>query len=253
MARTWPRTRASSAGVRSPVASCAVRVVSFNIHHGTVGTDGPVDPEQLGEVCLAFEADVICLQEVDRGTKRSGRRDLAAIAARGCGMDHVFGPSTRLGGGHYGNATLVRGEIRWSRVVRLPRVPRVQLWQERRTLLQADVHTDHGSVQVWNVHLAAPSAIQAAQFATLLRRAGHVEVPLVVAGDFNRLGGAVLPQAAQVGLAAADHGPTFPAHPPRSDIDHVLVSEHFGVQRSEVVPTAMSDHAALVVDLGLRP
>ncbi|MEZ5137656.1 MAG: endonuclease/exonuclease/phosphatase family protein [Acidimicrobiales bacterium] len=196
-------------------------------------------------------------QEVDVGTYR-----LAAPTWRRRWPGHRDGLRLRrlrrFPGGRYGNAVLVRGAIAASTVVALPRVPSWRVWQERRTALLVDAVLDDGPLRVVGTHLACAGAstrcaIQAAQFATLLRRAGHVEVPLVVAGDFNRLGGAVLPQAAQVGLAAADHGPTFPAHPPRSDIDHVLVSEHFGVQRSEVVPTAMSDHAALVVDLGLRP
>ena len=88
-----------------------MRVVSFNIHHGTVGRRGPVDPEQLGAVCASFDADVIALQEVDRDTYRTRRADLAAVAAGACGMAHVFGSSRWYPGGRYGTALLARGTI----------------------------------------------------------------------------------------------------------------------------------------------
>src|SRR3954454_24620159 len=42
-----------------------VRLVTFNIHHG-VGDDGRHELPRLAQVLAAADADVICLQEVDR-------------------------------------------------------------------------------------------------------------------------------------------------------------------------------------------
>ncbi len=227
-----------------------VRVVSFNIHHGTVGRRGPVDPEQLGAVCASFDADVIALQEVDRDTYRTGRADLAAVAAGICGMAHVFGSSRWYPGGRYGNALLVRGTITAPTVTKLPKVPERQFWREQRTALEASVSVDGRPVRVAATHLSVPTAQNGVQLDWLLRR--HLPGrpwPQIVLGDLNRPLSMVRDDAAAAGLQAVEHGATFPVTKPKRAIDHVLLSPELRALSAEVRPTAMSDHAALVVDL----
>lgn len=226
-----------------------MRVVTFNIHHGTVGTDGPVDPVLLGEVCAGFDADLVALQEVDRGTFRSGRVDLAAAAAEICGMQHVFGASTRFWGGWFGNALLVRGDLVSSSVTGLPRVPWWKRRQERRTLLRAEVQVDGQPWSVAVTHLAVGRAINGPQLDRVLGLVQRDQHPLVVLGDLNSRANAVEPAAASAGLVCVPHGPTYPVQDPRRDIDHVLVSPELRVGRVEVRRTPVSDHAALLVDL----
>lgn len=234
---------------RPAVPGCGVRVATFNIHHGTVGSRGPVDVEQLAEVCEGFEADVIGLQEVDLLTERTGRRDLPGDVARALGMAHVFGPSIREPGGWYGNALLVRGEIGTWSVDRLPRLPRWKLTQERRTLLRARVEVGGTALSVGVTHLAVPRAIGLHQ----LRRLADLVVddprPLVVIGDLNRAPQDVAPLAGWAGLSVVEHGPSHPAVDPKLRIDHVLHSPDLAVARVEVRATPMSDHRALLVDL----
>jgi endonuclease/exonuclease/phosphatase family metal-dependent hydrolase len=229
-----------------------VRLVSFNVHHGTVAKKGPVDPDQLGEVCAGFDADVICLQEVDLGTVRVRGRDLAGIVARACEMDHVFGSSQRLLGGRYGNAVLVRGEIVGSTVTRLPKVPASRFWQEQRTVLEVDAALADGRLHVAATHLAVKQWNNGPQLEFLLRRMRDRPRPLAVLGDLNRRRAAVAGLAADAGLHTVEHGPTYPAWAPRTDIDHVLLSPELRPIAAEVRPTPMSDHAALLVDVERR-
>ncbi len=228
-----------------------VRVATFNIHHGTVGKHGPVDPDQLGEVCASFDADVLALNEVDLGTYRTGRADLTAAVARACGMASVFGPSRRYPGGWYGNALLVRGTLESWSVTRLPRVPRWRWWQEPRTVLQASVRVAGRPLAVAATHLAVPQAVNGPQLDRLLDLTADRPHPLVVLGDLNRFPSTVEPAARAAGLAYVAHGPTCPVPGRRLVIDHVLVSPDVVVGAVEVRSTAMSDHAALLVDLEL--
>ena len=230
-----------------------MRIVSFNIHHGTVGRNGPVDPEQLGEVCASFEADVICLQEVDQGTIRVKGRDLAAVAAEAAGMAHVFGTSQRLLGGRYGNAVLVRGTLGQSELTRLPKVPRHRVWQEQRTLLEVPVELADGPLWVACTHLAVKQWNNGPQLEVVLARLRSRRAPAIVTGDLNRPFDAVAPHAEEAGLHAVVHGPTYPASGPRTTIDHLLHTPDLRVVAAEVRPTTMSDHAALVVDLARTP
>lgn len=230
-----------------------MRVVSFNVHHGTVGRRGPVDLEALGRVCAGFEADVLCLQEVDQGTLRVRGRDLAAVVAEITGTEHVFGPSRRLLGGRYGNAVLVRGRLGSPHLTSLPRVPAWWFWQERRTLLEVPVELGCGPLWVACTHLAVARRINGVQLEAVLARVGRRPRPTVLVGDLNRTHGAVAPTAERAGLVAPEHGPTFPASAPRRRIDHVLHSPDLRVVRTEVRSTEMSDHAALLVDLERAP
>ena len=67
-----------------------VRLVTFNIHHG-VGDDGRHDLPRLAQVLAAADADVICLQEVDRHYgDRSENVDQGLLLARpGSGPSQV--------------------------------------------------------------------------------------------------------------------------------------------------------------------
>ncbi|MCU1498836.1 MAG: endonuclease [Acidimicrobiales bacterium] len=226
-----------------------MRVATFNIHHGTVGKQGPVDPERLGAVCAAFDADVLALQEVDLGTYRVRRADLAGEVARACGMAHVFGASRRFPGGWYGNALLVRGDIESWSVTRLPKVPWWRVWQERRTLLQATVQVAGRRYTVAVTHLAVPQRVNGPQLDRALELVAGGPHPLVVLGDLNRYRPTVAPAAEAAGLVYVAHGPTNPVPGPHRTIDHVLISPDLEAVRTEVRVTQMSDHAALLVDL----
>lgn len=226
-----------------------MRVATFNVHHGTVGRRGRVDPEQLAAVCAAFDADVLALQEVDQSTVRVRGADLARIVADACGMAHVFGSSRWFLGGSYGNAVLVRGAIERSEIVRLPRVPASRWWQERRTLLEVEATVEGRPLWIGATHLAVPPATNGPQLAVALGRATAQPRPAVVLGDLNRRLAPVREEATAAGLVAAAHGPTFPAHAPNQAIDHVLTSSELQAVGAEVRSTTMSDHAALLVDL----
>ena len=229
-----------------------MRIVSFNIHHGTVGRRGRVDPARLGEVCAGFDADLIALQEVDQGTYRARRADLAAVAAEACGMAHAFGASRWFPGGRYGNALLVRGTIQAWEVVRLPKVPERRFWQEPRTALCAEVRIDGLDLWVACTHLAVPPRISTVQLDALTERLAFAPSPKVLVGDLNRELDAVEPHLRAIAMPVAHHGPSFPAHRPDQTIDHVATSPDLEVQTATIVRTPMSDHAALVVDLDLR-
>lgn len=228
-------------------------MATFNIHHGTVGKNGPVDAARLGDVCASFDADVLALQEVDQGTIRTRNVDLAAEVARRCAMASVFGASRRFPGGWYGNALLVRGAVESWSVARLPRVPRWHWWQEPRTLLQASVRLTGGPLSVAVTHLAVPQVVNGPQLDRVLALVDARPQPLVVLGDLNRFPSTVEPAARAAGLFYVAHGPTCPVPRRRLVIDHVLVSPDVGVAGVEVRSTEMSDHAALLVDLDLDP
>jgi endonuclease/exonuclease/phosphatase family metal-dependent hydrolase len=251
-----------------------VRVATFNILGGRSPADGRVDEERFARAIRSLDADLLGLQEVDRGQPRSQDADLTAVAADAMGATHhrfvaaLSGTPDRWraatgeeppGSPAYGIAFLSRYDVRDWRVVRLPgapvRVPHrsegglLPAWvrDEPRVAVVAEVDAPGGPLRVVTTHLSFLRPWNLRQLrrlmAALPRTGDH---PTLLLGDLN-LG----PRTAHrlTSMTPLVTGPTFPAPTPRLQIDHILTSGPPGPTRGEVVALAVSDHRALVVDL----
>src|SRR5678810_85346 len=97
-----------------PTNQATFRVMTYNIHHGE-GLDGKVDLLRIAELIKREGADIVALQEVDKGTQRTARRDFPEELAALTGMTAVFSNNFAFEGGEYGNAVLTRFPIkRWT-------------------------------------------------------------------------------------------------------------------------------------------
>jgi acetyl esterase/lipase/endonuclease/exonuclease/phosphatase family metal-dependent hydrolase len=82
-----------------------LRVVCYNIRAAR-GMDNRVDLARTAEVLRQLDGDIVLLQEVDAGTKRSGNVDQPAELGKMLGMHFYFAKAMNYGGGEYGNAIL---------------------------------------------------------------------------------------------------------------------------------------------------
>lgn len=98
-------------------AETTLRVASYNIHAGR-GADERIDLPRIAGVLRRLNADVILLQEVDMGTRRSGGVMQAAELGKLLGMNFYFAKAMDYGGGEFGNAILSRRPF--ARVSTLP-------------------------------------------------------------------------------------------------------------------------------------
>ena len=152
-------------------------------------------------------------------------------------------------GGRYGLGTLSGLPVTESRTFRLPEggEPRVALLQKMqvrgRTLLVANLHFD------WRDDDSA----RFAQARTLLAELDTLDLPMIVAGDFNDIPESRTMQAFfTAGFATVESpGPSFNARTPTIDIDHILIRSGPGLELEslggEVLdePT-LSDHRPVV-------
>jgi endonuclease/exonuclease/phosphatase family metal-dependent hydrolase len=88
-----------------------MRYATWNIRHGTDrASKGTLGAQ--GRLLAELDADVVMLQEVDRGVERSGFENQLEILSRLCGLEHrVFGSNLRIGSGDYGTALLSRWPV----------------------------------------------------------------------------------------------------------------------------------------------
>lgn len=235
-------------------APATMRVMSYNIRHGR-GLDGRLDLERIAAVLRDARADVVLLQEVDRGTERTDRRDLAAELAALTGMHGVFSRNIPYQGGEYGNATLSRFPVvAWTNLhFRMLRPG------EQRGLLQVTAEVPgQGRVQFWNTHIDyrpddAERLGNVAEVNALLDRTAD---PVILGGDFNDLPGsrvhAALGARWQDAWLAAGEGDgfTYPADRPAKRIDYFWVPHGSAWQaaRAWVPDTTASDHRPVVVE-----
>lgn len=242
-----------------------LRVATYNIHKGVQGL-GPtrrLEIHNLGLAVEAFDADLVCLQEVRSANRREqvhfqrwpeqGQADFLTPM----GFEAVYRTNAVTRFGEHGNALLSRWPVLAQRHEDIS-----DHRFEQRGVLHVALQIYGLAVHVLVVHLGLIRASRVRQVAQLLRyvqREIPSQAPLLVAGDFND-GGARLSDALAVAGLQAWYGDvpqaTFPSRLPLVQLDHVFAR---GLQPlSLTVPHGriwwqMSDHLPLIAEFALPP
>jgi endonuclease/exonuclease/phosphatase family metal-dependent hydrolase len=234
------------------------RVMTYNIHHGA-GLDGKVDLQRIGDLIRREQADIVALQEVDKGVQRTARRDCPAELAALTGMSCVFSNNFHFQGGEYGNAVLTRFPIR-SRTNRHYQMLRPD---EQRGLLQVVLDVHGRELVFMDTHVDyrgddTERLLNAAEIAEAIQ--SYRGRPVILCGDFNDTPGSrtsqKVSQAFEDAWMAAGKGDgfTIPAEMPRKRIDYIWISKAPPIEalRSWVPESAASDHLPVIGEFRLR-
>ena len=92
-------------------AKKTLRVMTYNIHVG-VGMDKKLDLQRIADVINRERPDLVGLQEVDRGVRRTEGKDEIVELAKMTSMEFAFAPNLDYQGGKYGVAILSRWPIK---------------------------------------------------------------------------------------------------------------------------------------------
>ena len=240
------------------------RLLTYNVHR-CVGMDRRLDVGRVAAVIAALEPDIVALQEVDVGRRRTGGVDQAHEIARRLGMTHRFNAALRVEEEEYGDAILTTLPERLVKAGPLPGYARIPQLEPRGALWVA-VNVDGVELNIINTHLGLVPREQQLQAQHLAGpdwlQATPTEAPLLVVGDFNATRGTVVYRtlAAQLKDArslvrSVRNTATFPSPMPGLRIDHVFVRGGVKVDRVRTPEDALSrvasDHLPLVVDIRL--
>jgi endonuclease/exonuclease/phosphatase family metal-dependent hydrolase len=228
-----------------------LRVALANVHYG-YDIKGRQRALDVGELLAELDADVIALNEVDRGWAISGSPDLLSTYTLATGMTPVFAAATDE---VWGNALLTRLPILEVQRSRLPR-GRDPL---TRSVLTVVLELPDGSpIAIVVTHLShvdrqgdtrLPQAQALAAIVARLRERG---IPSIVAGDLNaRPSDPELEVLEGLGLMSAlpEGRSTYPDAAPRVQIDHILIPPGMEVLRASTLASGLSDHRFVVTDI----
>lgn len=238
-----------------------VRVMVYNIHAGK-DAEGVDNLQRVADVVRDAAADVVLLQEVDRGTRRSGGVDQLDVLARQTGLHGAFGKSLTYQGGDYGIAVLSRWPIVSQRTAPLPVDPpqeRSGGAYEPRVALVVTVASPAGDLTVVNTHIDASreDRWRRQEIVTVLALADSARGVLLLGGDMNSTPESAVQERVRArGLRDAwalcgpeTDGFTYPADSGVKRIDYLYVAPPAGCARAEVIATRASDHRPLLVEV----
>lgn len=246
---------------KPPPKTHRLRVMTYNVH-GCRGMDGRISPTRISYIIEQFEPDIVALQELDFGRRRSERHDQPRLIAEALGMFVEFCPTVIDRDEQYGHAlfsflpmNILRTAI-FEKAIPRPHVePRGALWA------QLEIH--HTTINLMNTHFGLGRRERLAQARELLGDEWIGKIPesepAIVCGDFNMTPRSHPYRAITKQLRDAQRFDgfvsrnTYSTLHPFTRIDHIFVSRHFIIEkvfvpRNDLIRVA-SDHLPVIADL----
>lgn len=234
-----------------------LRIMTYNIHVG-VGMDKKLDLKRIADVINRENPDLVGLQEVDRGVKRTEEKDEIAELAKLTRMDFSFAHNLDYQGGQYGVAILSRHLIQKADHQKYENKRET----ERRGMLRVEVEIDGKKLNFVTTHLDYQFE-DGRLFETeqLLRLLEGIAGPLIIAGDFNDepKGSAYKLMLTRfedtwIRSKAKGEGLTFPANQPVKRIDYIFAraTDRIRVKKVWVIDSLASDHLPLMAEVEIR-
>jgi len=172
-----------------------INILTWNIKVGQ-NKDGtyPVlktdNLDRIASVIKDFKASIVCLQEVDAHTLRSGigihqaayiTNKLTLLTKKLWNYEYVI--SKNMNPGHYGNAILSCYPMKAVLKVLLPRVKS----KENRSFLLTEVYVNNFSIYIGTFHLGlqGDQIFQAQKIKNVLKDNGYYNKKLILSGDLN--------------------------------------------------------------------
>ncbi len=262
VAAAVPSTSVARSAVHSAGGHAAsVRVLCYNIHWA-LGMDGKYDVGRIAEVIKAAKPDLVALQEVDVGVKRSARVHEVRRLAELTGMAGRFGPTQHYEGGLFGNAVLTGLPILDVEIHPLPyteAAPKLQTYP-RGAIAVTVVGPDGKPLRFVSTHFqhnVPEDRTAEAEAINGLFAADGDGLRTILAGDMN-----AKPDEEPIRILrrhwvyAGDDppSPTVPVVNPTSRIDYIFYrgAADFRLKEARVVPEeTASDHRPVFAELEL--
>jgi len=236
-----------------------LRLMTYNIHKGIGGLDRRYDLQRIIDVIQHYHPDIVFLQEVDEGVRRSKHDRQIELLAEALELEHfLYQNNVPVKDGHYGNAILSRFPLS----ERLDLDLKVSIKKNRRALIvrtEVPVQGGNHGMLLCNAHLGLSGFERSVQIKRILSLDALKSIPnpVIVGGDFNDVWAEhgrklMFPLGFQCAVCNAK---TFPAALPVRSLDAIyyrgdvhLVDSFAG--RNKLARQA-SDHLPVIADFNI--
>jgi endonuclease/exonuclease/phosphatase family metal-dependent hydrolase len=246
-----------------------LRIITYNIHRA-IGMDRRFQPERIIRVLSDHDADIVLLQEVDKGVPRSREMDMAKDIADSLGYtEFIAGYNVSLRKGQYGNVTLSRYPIIRERNIDLTVSSNKARGCQHTTIDVGSKGSKTALLEIFNLHLGLSPLERQRQAGILFRSREFQSIgdqsACIIGGDFNdwlsRLRAFFVEG---MGMTCATDKETnfrtrpiktYPSFAPRGGLDRIyfrggLRLENAIACRHQIAKVA-SDHLPIIVDFEL--
>lgn len=236
-------------------AEKVLRIMSYNIHHATPPSKPDlIDLDAIARVITDSKADIVALQEVETGVKRSGSVDEAKILSEKTGLHYHFFKAIDYDGGDYGIAILSRYPLKEVKLVPLPQ----QITAEKRILGYTTVKIGKQKIIIANTHLDASKTHEnrIVQMQAIGKEFENTTLPVILCGDLNSVAGSEVISALDkqfTRTCVENCPPTSPQINPRRTIDYIVTKNITWplLQYQVIAETYASDHRPVLATFNL--
>jgi len=241
-----------------------LRIMTYNAHM-CIGMDAKASPERIARVINSYQPDIVCLQELDVNSRRTGHVDQALELANLLQMDQHFHGNLHFEQGAFGNAILTALPMTLVKAAALPTHPD-RAWLDPRGAIWVIVKLAECNLQILNTHLGLYprerlEQIQALTSTNWLENPS-CRSPRILCGDLNatatsRVGRHLSEYLVDAQEITVGHRPknTFFGRYPIARIDHIYVDSALQVRSTVVGDSALarmaSDHLPLIVEIDM--
>lgn len=232
-----------------------IKVISYNIHAGR-DAGGGFNLDRIAHMIAEENADMVGLNEVDQGTRRSRSMDQAKYIADKLHCHYAFGKAINHSGGEYGNAFLSKYPVAASKNHRLP--VHSSGISEPRSMLECDVNRNGKLIKVFTTHLGLRKAERQLSIEYISNVLRTMDASVILLGDFNLVRAKdfeellplmnVLKDTAE-GIGDSSDLMTFDSRNPGTKIDYILASGDMKTTDTYTRPSLASDHLPLICEL----
>jgi endonuclease/exonuclease/phosphatase family metal-dependent hydrolase len=202
--------------------------------------------QRIASVLDSLNADIICLQEVDRSLPRSSFSYQAEHLASGLGFQFAFYANFGVLLAGMGNAILSRYPLYSTWNITLP------FAGESRGLLHTVADTPAGPLTVFCTHWGLSARQRAEQTIVTASKVREATGNIVLCGDLNAASSSAEIISLLEHTELLDAGPaealTYPADAPTVKIDYVLASPSLLPISSAIYSQSASDHHPVFAD-----
>ena len=225
-----------------------INIMSYNIRNG-IGMDEKRDLNRTAATITAENPDVVCVQEVDSVTGRSGGAYVLGDLAKATNMHPTFAAAIDFMGGKYGIGILSKEEPLSVKRIALP----------GREEERACVIAEFSNSVVACTHLSLTPDDQLASVQLIVNETSQYTKPVFLCGDFNAYPNSDVIAAfkKRFKIISQTKQASWPSDSPKDMIDYIMVlkSTAKGVNAGNahvVNGTLASDHLPQCVAVDIR-